>query len=134
MNKIIITHSDLSEKRLQTLLEKYKPQSTLALISDKLVFERYKRLVPEANGFLSISGRLNDIARRIKGAFNEVIGELGLKHASLSWWGSKISSRNTLVSPLFLRCCYLSLFKMFFLLTGKGLFWSFVMMEGYGCY
>src|SRR6266436_4714194 len=36
----------------------------------------------------------------------------GRVHDSIAWWASRLSERNTMVSPLFLRCCYLQVGQM----------------------
>jgi len=41
--------------------------------------------------------------------FLNLLTELGREHDSLAWWASRVSERNTAVSPLFLYCCYLKI-------------------------
>jgi len=54
-----------------------------------------------------IARELDEVARQSRRPFLDLIAELGRRHASLAWWMSRISERNTLVSPLFLHCCHL---------------------------
>jgi hypothetical protein len=56
---------------------------------------------------LLLGPRLDATAHRLKAPFLEVMSDLGRKHDSLAWWISRVSERNPMISPLFLRCCYL---------------------------
>lgn len=56
---------------------------------------------------LKLERTLDETARRLRPAFMRLIADLGRRHDSLAWWTSRISERNTLVSSLFLDCCYL---------------------------
>jgi hypothetical protein len=56
---------------------------------------------------LPLNGRLQQVASQMKMPYLELIAELGRKLQSDAWWASRISERNTLISHLFLYCCYL---------------------------
>ncbi len=56
---------------------------------------------------LPLDGRLQQVASQMKMLYLQLIAELGRKLQSDAWWASRISERNTLVSHLFLYCCYL---------------------------
>lgn len=56
---------------------------------------------------LKLERTLDETARRMRPAFMRLIADLGRRHDSLAWWTSRVSERNTLVSSLFLDCCYL---------------------------
>lgn len=48
-------------------------------------------------------------AAGLRQPFLDLLSERGRKHDSLAWWASRVSERNTAVSPLFLYCCYLKI-------------------------
>ncbi len=52
---------------------------------------------------------LDQVAKSSRRPFLDLISRLGRRHASLAWWTSIVSERNTMVSPLFLNCCYLQI-------------------------
>jgi hypothetical protein len=56
---------------------------------------------------LPLGPRLNATAHRLRMPFLRTMAELGRRYQSIGWWVSRLSERNPMVSPLFLRCCYL---------------------------
>lgn len=56
---------------------------------------------------LPIIGRLQQVVGELKLPYLRLIAELGRKLQSDAWWASRISERNTMISHLFLYCCYL---------------------------
>jgi hypothetical protein len=56
---------------------------------------------------LAATRRINRVAAGLRRPFLDLITELGRRYDSVSWWTSRVSERNTAVSPLFLYCCYL---------------------------
>lgn len=46
-------------------------------------------------------------AEELRAPFMDLMTELGRRCSSPEWWASRVSERNTQVSPLFLNCCYL---------------------------
>lgn len=56
---------------------------------------------------LPIAGRLQQVVAELKLPYLRLIADLGRKLQSDAWWASRISERNTLISHLFLYCCYL---------------------------
>lgn len=56
---------------------------------------------------LSIAGRLQQVVAELKLPYLRLVAELGRKLQSDAWWASRIAERNTLISHLFLYCCYL---------------------------
>lgn len=75
---------------------------------DKLV--NWRSRLPDGNfEFIPIAKRLHQHSKSMKTSFLQIIGELAMEHDSPSWWGSRISERNTLINPLYLNCCYLEL-------------------------
>lgn len=66
------------------------------------------RFPPSAHR-IAIGERLQTIAWDLRRPFLALIAQLGRKYNSLDWWVSRLSERNTTISPLFLNCCYLKL-------------------------
>jgi hypothetical protein len=56
---------------------------------------------------LSIAKGLEQAAKRNRRPFLDLIASLGRTHDSPAWWTSRVSERNTMVSPLFLHACHL---------------------------
>lgn len=79
----------------------------LFLAQDYLALRRWEAAL--AGERLRSGQALRDVAERLRQPFLDLVGELGRRHGSRAWWASPVSERNTLVSPLFLRCCYLRL-------------------------
>ena len=53
------------------------------------------------------SSTISEAAHQLRKPFLDLITAQGRVHASIAWWTSRVSERNTRVSPLFLNCCYL---------------------------
>ena len=97
------------------------PQSVLPHMADSGSWQwmylgrSYSRLLqwesslPAHVSRLAIGERLQEIAWNLRRPFLELIAEWGKKYNSLDWWVSRLSERNTTISPLFLNCCYLQL-------------------------
>ncbi|MDO9372311.1 MAG: hypothetical protein Q7U07_06945 [Gammaproteobacteria bacterium] len=58
---------------------------------------------------LPLRDLLVEAAAGLRQPFLDLLSERGRKHDSLAWWASRVSERNTAVSPLFLYCCYLKI-------------------------
>lgn len=56
---------------------------------------------------ISIDRPLEAAAGELRRPFLDLLASLGRRHGSLAWWTSRVSERNTMVSPLFLHCCHL---------------------------
>jgi len=52
---------------------------------------------------------LSQAAEQLRQPFLNLITKLGRHYNSIAWWTSRLSERNTMVSPLFLYCCYLQI-------------------------
>lgn len=79
---------------------------------DKLV-DWQSRLDKGNFEFISTTKRLHETSSSIKASFLQILGELAKKHDTPSWWGSRISERNTFINPLYLNCCYLEIANSF---------------------
>jgi len=74
-------------------------------------FLRWKKIMPPSSKALEFKGDLDEAIAALSKPFSDIITELGKAHDSPAWWSSRISEKNNLVSPLFLHCCYLSVFN-----------------------
>lgn len=83
------------------------PTPWLFLGEDYLALLAWQQRLGDGFRRLPIARELDEVSRRTRGPFLDLIADLGRRHASLAWWTSRISERNTLVSPLFLHCCHL---------------------------
>lgn len=63
---------------------------------------------------LPLTGRIQHMASELKMPYLRLIAELGRKLQSDAWWASRISERNTLISNLFLYCCYLHIARQLY--------------------
>ncbi len=61
--------------------------------------------------FFDLGPLLQKKAEALKPEFSKLIFILGQKYDSPAWWASRVSERNSGVSPLFLYCCYLKIFE-----------------------
>ncbi len=52
---------------------------------------------------------ISQAADQLRQPFLNLITAQGKVHGSIAWWASRLSERNTMVSPLFLNCCYLQI-------------------------
>ncbi len=62
---------------------------------------------------IELGDQLQQVGARLRRAFLDALADLGHTHHAksdawrMAWWTSRLAERNTLVSPLFLHCCYL---------------------------
>lgn len=82
------------------------PHSWLFLASDYSLQRTWERHLGGAEQ-LAAGPLVQAGAEALRDDFLDVITELGRVHASPAWWCSRLSERNPMVSPLFLRCCHL---------------------------
>jgi len=80
------------------------------LAQDYLQYLRWQKFIPQQYKRAITKSDLEDIFVKLRDPFINLIGNLGQKYDSLAWWTSRISEKNTLISPLFLYCCYLKAF------------------------
>ena len=85
--------------------------SWLFLCQDYLRLREFQRAIGSDATQAEIGDALNQTAEELRGPFLDLITELGRRDNSISWWASRVSERNTMVSPLFLFCCYLKVGK-----------------------
>lgn len=79
----------------------------LFLCQDYLRLLEWQSVLSPLADHLDVSPLLSRAARQLRQPFLDLITELGRRYNSIAWWASRLSERNTMVSPLFLYCCYL---------------------------
>ena len=72
-------------------------------------FLELKKQAPRQFHFVDTGDSLQKVAKTLRRPYIDYIGSLSLHFKSLSWWISRISEKNTMVSPLFLYVCYIEL-------------------------
>lgn len=87
------------------------PISVLLLCQDFSELASWKEELPETYHFKKISDSLAETADRLRRPYLDLIAQLGSRYRSPAWWASRISEKNTMVSNLFLYCCYSSLIR-----------------------
>lgn len=107
---LVLAHASASPARVRQLLDRGEgPARCLFLAQD------YRRLLEWRTGLgataelVRTGPMLGRTAEELRGPFLDAITQLGRRHDSVAWWASRLSERNTMVSPLFLYCCYLKL-------------------------
>jgi hypothetical protein len=86
-----------------------KPVAWVFLDQDYIRCIRWSKGLGEDFKQIKISAQLQETANSLRKPFLDLITDLGRRHDSPAWWASRVSERNTLVSPLFLYCCYLKI-------------------------
>jgi hypothetical protein len=105
-SELALAHAGGSLRAVQAAGHRFR---WLLLTEDYLSLLRWRDAITEISGEVVPPGPLvSAAAERLRGPFLDLITELGRRHSSVAWWASRLSERNTAVSPLFLHCCYLS--------------------------
>lgn len=82
------------------------PVDWVYLCQDYVGLLRWERELGSRFRRISTRTELAETIERLRGPYLNLIAQLGRNHDSLAWWVTRISERNTAVSPLFLFCCY----------------------------
>jgi hypothetical protein len=105
---LLLCHSSTKTKRLVNRLRvEGKPVKWLFLCQDYLRLLECQKAVGALADHIEIGAILDQIAGELRKPFLDLITKLGRRYDSIAWWASRLSERNTMVSPLFLYCCYL---------------------------
>ncbi|HWX09383.1 MAG TPA: hypothetical protein VNY33_05345 [Gaiellaceae bacterium] len=106
---LLLCHTSAREARVAARLAPEAPGVHWLFLGEDYVrlLEWQDALEPFAER-LDSGALLRQAAARLRRPFLDLITELGHRYDSLAWWGSRISERNTMVSPLLLHCCYLA--------------------------
>lgn len=107
---LYLIHSASPPQRLAQALDPgAAPVAWMFLCQDYARLLRWEQAIGSRCTRLQLREQLVAAATELRGPFLDLMAELGRKHDSLAWWGSRIAERNTTASPLFLYCCYLRL-------------------------
>lgn len=108
VDSLLLCHSTAKTRRLVSHLRAgRKSVKWMFLCQDYLRLLEWQNAVGSLADHIEIGGALNQVAGELRQPFLDLITELGRRHNSIAWWASRLSERNTMVSPLFLYCCYL---------------------------
>ena len=107
-DSILLCHTSVGpEEILASLKSERYPTRWLFLGQDYLKLLEWRGLLGPSADFVDIGPLLNRATEQLREPFLQLITELGRRYQSIAWWASRVSERNTLVSALFLYCCYL---------------------------
>jgi hypothetical protein len=110
MADLLLCHASANPDRLAALLEgEQQSCKWLFLGQDYLQLLRWRTAIGSLAEQVDIGDRLNQVADELRHPFLDLITELGRRNNSIAWWSARLSERNTMVSPLFLYCCYFNL-------------------------
>ena len=109
INRIELCHISANPERLKNIvLVDNTPTYLLFLCQDYIKYLEWKKILTKIS-FISIRNILTEVAYRLRATYLDLISTLGKQNQSVAWWASAISEQNTLVSHLFLYCCYLQI-------------------------
>jgi hypothetical protein len=107
---VLLCHTSAKPNQVANWLRSGKtPVSWVFLGQDYLGLLEMQSAIGSLADQVQIGEDLNQVAAKLRGPFLDLITSLGRDHNSLAWWASRLSERNTMVSPLFLYCCYVRL-------------------------
>lgn len=108
MNKtLLIINSFLSSKKILSLVRGFESKEWIPFIPDYKKVRFFENLLEETTGMKNISRHLQEVAARLRRPFYAVTAKMARRYNSMEWWANSISERNTMVSRLFLHCCYI---------------------------
>ena len=86
---------------------RYPAWNWLFLAADYSKLQKWRAGLGSAFGQMPVNVELESAARRLKQPYLRWLAELGHRHPEPAWWASRISERNTALSPLFEDVCRL---------------------------
>lgn len=107
IGELVLAHASGRPERLAGLNCGGNPIRYIFLGRDFLAQEGWDEALGPAFQRVRIGQSLKLTASRLRRPFLDLMTDLSLRYSSLAWWTSRVSERNTTVSPLFLHCCYL---------------------------
>lgn len=106
---LLLVHTSAQPRRVADRLSgRVRPWRWLFLSDDFARFLRWREALAPVGQTVRPAPLIRTAATRLRAPFLDRITELGRRYDSLAWWSSRVSERNTTVSPLFLHCTYLS--------------------------
>lgn len=91
---------------LQARLRTFNIREWIGLVPEYEVLAGLERAL-EGMSRVKIGAELQAVANTLRRPYLTLIADFGKQFASVAWWASSISERNTNGSDLFLHCCYL---------------------------
>ena len=95
-----------SSHRIQALAHGRHVQSWIYLGQSYIELLAWERGFGAGVERIAIDKLLSAAAGELRRPFLRLLVALAGRHAGLAWWTSRLAERNTMVSPLFLHCCY----------------------------
>lgn len=111
MNKLYLYHSISGIKLIRKRIISSGMGDAIIFIQKYKRYSSFKTALEGCCKVISYSTLLDASAKKIKDEFNNAISGLSAKYNSTAWWSSRISERNTFVTPLFLFSSYLAVLK-----------------------
>ncbi|MEW6482577.1 MAG: hypothetical protein AB1397_06225 [bacterium] len=108
---IFLADDRISDKKLIRIIADKKIDWWIYLGSNYETHLHYCSIIPKSVKKIGMGRSLQSVAKKLRRPFIDLIGDLGEKYDSLTWWCSRISEKNPLVSSLFLKICYFFLLK-----------------------
>jgi len=105
---LLLAHaSSPSEEAARAVARTPGPVRCLFFAQDYVRLLDWRAALGGTAEWVAVGPLVNQAAVELRQPFLDLITELGRRHDSVAWWASRVSERNTLLSPLFLHCCYL---------------------------
>jgi hypothetical protein len=105
---VLFACTDANPERVRAWAEaRYPAWSWLFLAADFTKLQKWRAGLGSAFGQMPVHVELESAARRLKQPYLRWLAELGHRHPEPAWWASRISERNTALSPLFEDVCRL---------------------------
>jgi len=112
MKHIVLCHVSQDPGRLLKCFGRSsRPVQWIFFGSDYIQQTRWQDALPGEFCRVGISEGLQKAVEHLGGLFRDLITDLSQVYSSPAWWASRVAERNSLVSPLFLYCCYLHIWQ-----------------------
>jgi len=105
---LLVQESSLPKLVRSWALAHHADWDWMFLSGDYLGLQRWRSGLGDCFSYISIAQELELSAQRLKKPYLRWLSQLGHNHPEPAWWASRISERNTLVSPLFENVCRLA--------------------------
>ena len=101
----------VSSKKAEKLLSEISDTKVFYLDNDYLRLLQLQKYCTNSVTILDLGDLLAEKANLLRRPYLDYIGSLSVKYNSLAWWISRVTEKNSMVSPVFLYICYLSIIK-----------------------
>lgn len=111
---VILVNVLSNPDRVRTWCEELHPEWKLVFLSDDyLELSRWRSILGSHVPYIPLSAEIESAASKLRRPFLDWIAQLGTKFGDPAWFASRVSERNTMVSPLFLNLCYCKVIQTF---------------------